>query len=530
MSSVIDRFRNITRRTLFQRAGAAAAATMLPAGRSAMAAPSTSGLQLGSNLYESIGVTPLVNCRGTFTIITGSLTLPEVKRAMDEASRHYVQMDELMNAVGQRLAELTKAEWGIVTAGCAAALTHATSACIAGANPEKMQQLPDLATLKNEVIIPKHSRNVYDHAVRMLGVKIVEVETTEQLESAFGPRTAMVMIMASPRAESGPLSTENVCKAARAKNVPVIVDAAAEVLTIPNKHLGLGATMVAYSGGKCIRGPQSAGLLLGQKDLLQAAWLNSAPHHAFGRSLKVGKEEIMGMLAAVEMWAKRDHDAEWKQWQSWLNYIGERVTSVRGVTTEILQPEDLSNHAPRLRIKWDGQALGITGREVEDILLKGRPRIVIGGSSGSRPGDMASSVTIMPYMMMPDDHKIAAQALYAVLSKPPKIENPVRPSGEPSSIAGQWDVHIDYIRDSSSHRLSIEQSANSLTGSHHGELLEGNLRGSIYGNEAHFHSSHRIQGTAIGYDFTGKVSGDTMAGTVTMGEYGQARWTAKRRA
>src|ERR1051325_10238647 len=152
--------------------------------------------------------------------------------------------------------------------------------------------------------------------------------------------------------------------------------------------------MVSYSGGKCLRGPQSAGLLLGQKDLLQAAWLNSAPHHAFGRSLKVGKEEIMGMLAAVEVWVKRDHQAEWAQWESWLNFIGTKVTSVPGVTTEILKPEDLSNHAPRLRIKWDGNALGITGTEVEERLLNGRPRIAVGGSSGTRPDNMASSLTI----------------------------------------------------------------------------------------------------------------------------------------
>src|SRR5215470_6646742 len=175
MSSVLDRFRNITRRSLFRRSGLAAAAALLPAQRGALAAPATIGLQLGSNLYESIGVTPLVNCRGTFTIITGSLTLPEVKRAMDEASRHFVQMDELMDGVGPRLAELSGAPWGIVTAGCCAALTHCTAAAIAGFNPERMQRLPDLSGLKNEVIIPSYSRNVYDHAIRMLGVKIVEV-------------------------------------------------------------------------------------------------------------------------------------------------------------------------------------------------------------------------------------------------------------------------------------------------------------------------------------------------------------------
>jgi len=180
----------------------------------ALAAPA---LELGGNLYESIGVTPIVNCRGTYTIITGSQTLPEVKRAMEEASHAYVHMDELMEAVGQRLAELTKAEWGIVTAGCAAALTHATSACICGGDPEKMQRVPNLTGLKNEVVVPRYSRNEYDHAVRMLGVKMVEVETTAEFEAALSPRTAMVMILSCPAAEKGELSIENACAMARRK-------------------------------------------------------------------------------------------------------------------------------------------------------------------------------------------------------------------------------------------------------------------------------------------------------------------------
>jgi L-seryl-tRNA(Ser) seleniumtransferase len=513
----------VTRRKLLQGGTAVASAALLPA------APASSRLAIGPGIYESIGVTPIVNCKGTFTIITGSQTLPEVKKAMDEASRHYVHLDELMNAVGARLAELTKADWGIVTAGCAAALTHATLACIAGTNPERMQRIPKLEGMKNEVIIPKHSRNVYDHAVRMPGVDIVEVNSAEELQSSINPRTALIMVMSSPRAESGPLSTENICKVARSRGVPVIVDAAAEILTIPNKHLGRGANMVAYSGGKILRGPQCAGLLLGQKDLLQAAWFNSAPHHAFGRSLKVGKEEIMGMLAAVEMWTKRDYDAEWKTWQSWLDAIAAHVTKVTGVTTEILKPEDLSNYAPELRIKWDGAALGITGKEVEDILAKGRPRILVGGSTGVRPDSMASSVTIMPYMMQPDDHKIAAQALHAVLSKPPKIENPVRPSGEPASIAGNWNVRIDFALGSSNHKLTLIQNGNTLAGFHEGETVGGDLRGAIYGNQAHFRSRHPIQGTAIGYEFTGTVDGNRMSGEINMGEYGPAKWSAVRR-
>ena len=289
--------KHYNRRELLRRGGALAAVASLPAPAAVNAAPSAAAAKAGE-VYRSIGVKPVINARGTFTIITGSQTLPEVKLAMDEASRGYVQMDELMAGVSQKLADLTGAPWGIVTAGCCAALTHFTTACIAGANPERMQRLPDLTGLKNEVIIPEYSRNVYDHAIRMVGVKIVEVSSPAELEQSFNERTALIYILAGP-GDEGPLGTKVVAEAAKRHNVPVIVDAAAEILTIPNVHLERGATAVAYSGGKCIRGPQAAGLLLGDKNLLEAAWANSAPHHAFGRSLKVGKEEIMGMLAAV---------------------------------------------------------------------------------------------------------------------------------------------------------------------------------------------------------------------------------------
>ena len=248
----------VSRRNLIKSGGLLALSGAIPIRDSSVltAAPSDSpALETGPTLYESIGVRPIINCRGTFTIISGSQTLPEVKKAMDEASRHYVQMDELMEAVGKRLAEITHAEWGIVTAGCAAAITNATAACIAGSDPEKMQRLPNLTGLKNEVVMPRASRNVYDHATRMLGVAVVEVNSAEELEAAFNPRTAMVLIYSSTAAEKGPVNIENVCRVAKSHGVPVLIDAAAETPTFPNHHLGRGATMVAYSGGKCIRGP-----------------------------------------------------------------------------------------------------------------------------------------------------------------------------------------------------------------------------------------------------------------------------------
>jgi D-glucosaminate-6-phosphate ammonia-lyase len=516
----------LSRRALFQRGGMLAAAQALGVGveRTASAAP----MQLG-NIYRSIGVRPVINARGTFTIITGSTTLPEVKRAMDEASRSFVNMDELMEGVGQRLAELSGAEWGIVTAGCCAAITHCTASAIAGGNPERMQRLPNLTGLKNEVIVPAYSRNVYDHAARMVGAKLIVVNDRAELEPAFNERTAMVYILGGP-GDDGPLGTAAIAEVAKRKGVPVLVDAAAEVLTLnPNVHLQRGASAVAYSGGKCIRGPQAAGLLLGEKSLLQGAWINSAPHHAFGRSLKVGKEEIMGMLAAVEMWVKRDHKAEWKQWEDWLDHIAVSVKRVDGVTTSLRQPnEGLSNRTPALQIQWDGAKLGITGQEVAKIVLDSDPRIVVAGSSGVRGGNMQSSVSIVPYQMSPGDEKIVADRLHAVLSKPPKMDSPVEPQGQPVNIAGQWEVHLEFIRGSANHTLILEQDGGKLMGTHHGEFASGDLTGAVAADTVRFQSGYGTEGARVGYQFTGKAEGGKMSGTVALGEYGEARWTAER--
>src|SRR5262249_42900020 len=213
-------------------------------------------------------------------------------------------------------------------------MTLATLASVAGGNPDKHIRLPSTEGLgKDEVIIPKHSRNNYDAAIRAVGVRIIEVDNAAELEAAIGPRTAMIYIFAGPRADSGPPSFEEITRIARQKNIPVLTDAAAEVLTIPNVHLGRGSTMVCYSGGKQLRGPQCSGLLLGRKDLVRAAWVHSAPHHGFARNMKIGKEEIIGALAAVEAWVKRDHKAAWQEMLDRLNHIGKRVSTVAGVTT-----------------------------------------------------------------------------------------------------------------------------------------------------------------------------------------------------
>jgi uncharacterized pyridoxal phosphate-dependent enzyme len=488
------------------------------------------GLRAGKDVYQSIGVRPLINARGTFTIISGSLMLPEVRAAIDAAAQQHVHLDELMAAIGARLAALTGAEWGMVSAGCAAGLTHATAACVAGGNPDLHVRIPHLAGFpKDEVIIPAHSRNVYDAAVRAVGVRVIEVATGEELEAAFGPRTAMVYILAGPNADAGPLSTRAITSMARQKQVPVLVDAAAEILTVPNVHLENGATLVGYSGGKCLRGPQSAGLLLGRKDLVQAAWVHSAPHHGFARSMKVGKEEAIGMLMAVEMWTRRDHKAEWRRWLSWLDDIATHVSRIDGVTTSLTETTELSNRTPSLSIRWDPRRLGITGAAVAKHLMDTEPRIA---TPGGRDRDGESSISITPYQMSAGDEKIVAERIYATLSSPPSSSRLAPPAQTPAPIAdvsGQWDVRIDYVASTSTHRLHLRQTGSRVEGTHQGDFVSRDLSGTIDGNRVQLSSSYTERhGDALSFRFTGEVTGNEMAGALDMGEYLTGKWRATK--
>jgi uncharacterized pyridoxal phosphate-dependent enzyme len=519
-----------SRRELFRRSALLTLPAIFREPRAAAASTTPAaadGLRVGDDIYQSIGVRPLINARGTFTIISGSLMLPEVRAAIDAAAQHHVHLDELMAAIGARLAELTKAEWGMVASGCAAALTHATAACVAGGNPDRHVRIPNLTGFpKDEVIIPKHSRNVYDAAVRAVGVRVVEVGTAEELEAAFGPRTAMVYILAGPEADKEPLSTRTIAQLANQKRVPVLVDAAAEILTIPNVHLQNGATLVAYSGGKCIRGPQSAGLLLGRKDLVRAAWVHSAPHHGFARSMKVGKEEAIGMLMAVEMWVKRDHKAEWQRWMSWLNAIATHVSRIDGVTTSINETTELSNRTPTLVIRWDRKRLGMSGADLARHLLDTEPRIATPG--GRDRGDEAS-ISITPYQMSSGDEKIVAEKIYAALSKAPRSSAPAMTVAPATDVSGQWDVRIEYIASASTHTLHLKQTGSRLEGSHQGDFVTRDLSGTIEGNAIQISSTYTERhGDALSFRFTGTVDGDGMSGTLDMGEYLGAKWTARK--
>ncbi len=490
-------------------------------------------MKFGPEVYRSLGVEPVINCRGTFTIIGASTLVPEAKEAMYNAQSNYVQLDELAMGVGKRLAELSGAEWGVVSCGCAGGMKITTMAAVTGGNPEKLVRIPDLTGFeKDEVIIPRRSRNTYDHAIRNVGVKIITVDTQEELEAAMNPRTAMIYMMPSTKpGDTGPLSVHAISKAAKLKGIPVLVDAAAEALTLnPNVHLADGATVVAYSGGKAIRGPQSAGLLLGDKKLLMAAWQSSAPHHGAGRDNKVGKEEQIGMLAAVEAWTKRNHAQEELTWTGYLETISKRVSVISGVTTSIRQPTGLDNRTPTLTISWDPAKFNASGQDMATYLSTTKPRIALsagGGRRGTPASENLTSISVAAFMMQPGDDKIVADRIFNALSMTrPAIPEMKAPSAD---LKGRWDVTIEYFNEVSKHTFSIEQQdSNWLKGSHKSAFTTNELDGTIDGNAVTFRSASRMLADNVPFTFSGTVNGDTMSGNIHHGEYLTSKFTAKK--
>ena len=361
--------------------------------------------------YSSVGVRPLINCKGTLTMYSGSVMLPEVRQAMIEASRKYVHIEELIEGAGRRIGEIMRTEFGLVTNGCAAALCQVTAACVAGTNPDHIARLPDTTGMKNEVITLETHRHAYDHAIRMVGITLVEVDDdADSLRAAFNKRTAMVAIFGD-RAGDGVLTVREIVDTAHVHGVPVLVDAAAERPDVPNPYLTDGVDAVAYSGGKCLRGPQASGLVLGRRDLLWAAFMNGAPHHSIARPMKAGKEEIMGLLAAVERWVERDHEAEWKEWEGYLQTVTGAIATLPSIRTAVRQP-GRSNVAPVLHINWDTSVIDINPNEVARQLSEGEPRIEMGGGDG---------LSIMPYMMESGEDTLVAARLREILE--PSVTN-----------------------------------------------------------------------------------------------------------
>ena len=361
-------------------------------------------------MIKELGVRSFINAAGTFTALTGSLMHPEAVAAMQVASRKYVRLEDLRDAVGKRIAELLKCPAALVTAGCASALSVATAACITGDDRDRVRRLPDTTGMKNEVIVQKTHRVNYDHAIRNAGVRMIEVVTREDLEKAINERTAMMFFLnaADPR---GKVHHDEFIAIARKHSIPTLIDAAADVPPVENlwRFTKMGFDLVGFSGGKGLRGPQSSGLLLGRKDLIEAAKLNFGPEgDSLCRTNKVNKEETIGMLVALETYLNQDHAAVWKDWEGRCRCISQALEAFEDVKTEVFVPP-IANAVPHLRVRWDSKKRGVTPAEMVKKLRDGKPSIEV------TPGS-SRQLVIGVWMMDPGEDAIVGERIRSILS------------------------------------------------------------------------------------------------------------------
>lgn len=481
----------------------------------------------GPDVYQRLGVEPFINCTSTYTINGGSRQLPEVIAAVEKASHYHVNIDELMAKAGPRLAGLLGGPAAMVSSGAAGAVTCGAAACVAGGDPEKMQKLPDTSGMKNECVVPRWSRSYYDHAVRAVGLRMVEVGTLEELERALGPRTALAHGQANLLAAAGnPFTLRQYSEICHRHGVPVLIDAAADLPLRPNPYLAAGVDLVAYSGGKILRGPQTSGILLGRADLIRAAYQVSSPHITFGRSVKVSKEEIAGLVTAVEaLFSTRSRETEDREWLGWFEQIKARIEQAPGVTARIVPPESRSYY-PTLQIEWDPQRIGLTNAELGRRMLAGKPRIM------THAEDEGHGFVLRPAAMYPGEHKIVAERLYEEFrnAPAPKVKPPDLPPS--SNLSGRWELDITFAASTTAWQLDLDNNGNELGGVYRSPVVpEGTLKGRISGDKVEIRSQGRHEGMAFNYVFTGVVNagGGGMAGEVALGwEDGTVRWAARR--
>jgi len=358
----------------------------------------------------------MINAVGTITTLSGTLMAPETLRAMEEASHNFVPIHELQEKVGKHIAELTGAEDAFVTSGASAALCLSACAVTTLGERERMQRLPDLTGMKSKVVIQKRHRNMYDHAFRMVGVKLVDVDGAGQMRAAIDSDTAAVAYVESHHVLGAKVSLEETVEIAHKAGVPVILDAAAELPPASNlsKFVKMGVDMVAFSGGKNLRAPQCSGLLLGKREWVRKAYANSSPNNYFARIAKVGKEEIVGIMVAVERFLQKDHEAERREWHAMLDRVAARLKGTPTVFTEYITNNDYS-HTPRLSVQWDEAKIGISLEQMVKKLREGTPSIEASDMRSFNPP--WKGLGIFPYNLKPGEELIIADRVKEILTR-----------------------------------------------------------------------------------------------------------------
>jgi L-seryl-tRNA(Ser) seleniumtransferase len=413
---------NWNRRSFLGGLATLAAATVAPlksfaASRSASSPVKPTGFGSTGNVYEELGVTTVINCEGTMTTLGGSLPHPEIQAVIEQAARYYVSIPQLEAAAGKRIAQMLNLPQGysaLVTSGAAAAIQSGLAGILTGDNETLIRQLPDLTGMKSEVIIQKSHRNPFDHQLRSTGIRLVEIETRDQLRRAISDRTAMMHFsnFANP---VGQIKVDEWVKLAKQFNIPSMNDAAAD--TPPVSHLwdyaNMGYDLVTFSGGKAIRGPQCAGLLLGREDLVHYALLNNSPYEdTIGRSQKVGKEEIVAMIKALEIHLAEDQEALATEWQQRLETISQQVRKIAGVSTNYFMPP-VANRVPHMNITWDQNRIRLTPEEASRLLRAAKPSIVIGG--GKEGSEGYPGLVMNSFQLQPGEEKIVAERMVELL-------------------------------------------------------------------------------------------------------------------
>ena len=412
---------SISRRKLLRKGSQAVAGGIcigcaLPANASAPAASAV-------DYYQRLGVTPFINAAGTYTILSASTMPDEVQAAIALAAKRPVHLMELHKAAGEYLARRLRCEGALVTSGAAAAIKLATAACITRGNKSAVINIPtEMQGLKNEVIVQKAHRYDYDHAIRDCGARLIDVETLDEYERAFSERTVMTQFFNA--AEGGRISREDWVRVAHKHGVPCFNDAAADVPPISNlwNYTEMGFDLVAFSGGKGLRGPQCSGLLLGKKDLIDAAQLNNSPNsNTVGRGMKVGKEEIIGLVAAVDWFLEQDDAAMEAEYRKRAALIAERVKSVSSVEARVFIPP-VANHVPHLLITYDMNRIKVSAIEVIERMREGTPRIELNPSTGGGPASIglpggSNVIVVGVWMLQPGEDEIVARRLEEVLRR-----------------------------------------------------------------------------------------------------------------
>lgn len=399
----------ITRRKLLKNLSSLPLAGSL-AGTPMLAPQATKAGPFQRDYFKELGVRTFINAAGTYTMLTASMMPKEVTDSINYAAKSYVSLDELQDKVGEQIASLLHCEAATVTAGAASAITLGTAGVLSGLDENKVIRIPHLkkSGMKTEVIMQKAHEFGYGHAIRNCGVNIRYVETRKQLEKAINKKTALLFFL-NANNNLGKINDEEWVEVAKKYGIPSFNDCAADVPPVENlwKYTKMGFDLVCFSGGKGLRGPQSAGLLLGRKDLIEAARLHAPPRgNTVGRGMKVNKEEILAMLVALEMYLERDHEKEWKMWEDQVAFIANHLTDVKGIKSEIFVP-DIANHVPTLKITWDDIKIKLDNEGAHEALKKGSPSIEVAGWNGNQ-------IQITTWMMVPGQEKIVAERVRQV--------------------------------------------------------------------------------------------------------------------